>query len=140
MTLPSYPSELPTPLSDGYQVARGDGRIMGRNDAGPPNIRGRFYAVVSTVQFSTFLSRSQLARFDRFYVEDTKKGAKPFLLPDPGTHGWPLLTDDGTPILTDAGVPILLAEIWLVTFGGKLPVVTNKATYWTVSFEIMVLP
>lgn len=140
MTLPSYPAELPKPLQDGYQVARGDGRIMSRNDAGPPNIRGRYSAVVNTVQFSTFLSRSQLARFDRFYLDDTKRGSLPFLIPDPGTNGWPLLSDDGSPLLTDEGTPILLAEIWLVTFGGKLPVISNKATYWTVAFELTVLP
>ena len=140
MTLPSYPAELPKPLQDGYQVARGDGRIVTRNDAGPPSIRSRFSSVVDTVQFSTFLSRSQWARFERFYVEDTKRGALPFLLPDPGTDGWALLTDDGSRLLTDDGTPILLAETWLVVFGSKLPVITNKATYWTVSFEVTVLP
>ena len=140
MTLPSYPAELPKPLSDGYQVARGDGRIMSRNDAGPPNIRGRYSAVVNTVQFSTFLSRSQLARFDRFYIEDTKRGAKPVLLPDPGTDGWAWLDEDELPVLDEGDVPMLLTETWLVTFGGKPPVVTNKATFWTISFELTVLP
>ena len=140
MTLPTYPTELPAPLADPYQVARGDGRILSRNDAGPPNIRSRYAEPVDAVQFSTFLDRSQLARFDRFYVEETKRGAKPFLIPDPGTDGWALLTDDGSPLLTDDGTPLLLAETWLVLFGQKLPVVTNKATYWTVSFELTVLP
>lgn len=140
MTLPFYPDELPKPTQDGYQVARGDGRIMSRNDAGPPNIRRRYTSVINTVQFSTFLSRAQLARFDRFYVEDTKQGAKPFLLLDPGTDGWALLDDDGSPLLTEDSVPLLLAETWVVTFGGKLPVITNRATHWTVSFEVAVLP
>lgn len=140
MTLPSYPSELPKPLSDSYQVGRGDGRIVTRNDAGPANVRRRFSSVVNTVQFSTFLSRAQLSRFDRFYDEDTKGGSLPFLLPDPGLDGWALLTDEGLPLLTDEGLPLLVAETWLVMFGSKLPVVTNKALYWTVSFELSVLP
>lgn len=140
MTLPLYPEELPRPLQDPYQLARGDGRIVSRNDAGPPNIRGRFSSVVDTVHFSTFLSRAQLARFERFYLEDTKRGAKPFLLADPGTDGWPLLADDGSPLLTEDSVPLLLAETWLVTFGGKLPVITNRALHWTVTFEVSVLP
>lgn len=140
MTIPAYPSELPRPLADPYQLARGDGRVQMRNDAGPPSTRRRFSSVVDIVQFSTFLDRSELARFDRFYYEDTKKGTIPFTIPDPGTDGWPLLTEGGVPILNESDVPILLSETWLVTFGGKLPAITTRGVNWTVAFELLVLP
>lgn len=140
MTFPAYPAELPRPLRSPYSVARGDGRFVSDNDAGPKNIRRRFSSTVTKVQFSTELDRSQLARFYRFYDEETKEGSLAFLMPDPGTDGWPLLLDDGAPLLTDDGTPLLLAETWLVTFGGKMPSETVKGTTWTLSFELEVLP
>ncbi|MER8762897.1 hypothetical protein [Mesorhizobium sp. M0968] len=109
-------------------------------DAGPPNVRRRFSAVASSVSFSTQLDRSQLARFDRFYDEETKQGTLPFLLSDPGTDGWPLLSDDGTPLLTDEGVPILMAETWLCLFGQQLPVVAAMDMIWKVTFQVVVMP
>lgn len=141
MTLPSYPSELPPPRQQDYQLASGDGRTVSREDAGPPNVRRRFSAVANMVAFSTLLDRSELARFDRFYTEDTKQGTLPFLIPDPGTDGWPLLDDEGTPLLTDDGTAILAAATWVCLFGAQLPV--RRAAgglFWEVSFQLSVLP
>lgn len=140
MTLPLYPSELPAPLRTPYSVARGDGRLIGRNDAGPRNVRRRFAATVKTISFSTLLSRSQLARFDRFYYEETKEGALPFLIPDPRTDSWPLLTDEGEPLLTDDDTPILLSEIMLVIFGDRLPDDKFNDLEFNVAFDLQVLP
>lgn len=138
--LPFYPTDLPPPLRQGYQVARGDSRFSFTTDAGPPLVRSRFSAVVDVVSWSTQLDRAQLGRFERFYFEETRKGAKPFLMPDPGTDGWGLLTDEGEPLLTDGGVPILLAETWIVSFGLRLPTIQPHDIYWTVSFDLTVYP
>lgn len=140
MTLPSYPPELPRPNRDGYKVARGDGRIAGRNDAGPPPRRRRFSAVPKTVSFSTDLTLSQKARFDRFYEEDTAEGALPFLMPDPATHGTPLLTAGGAPLLTAGGTPLLISRIWLCQFADQLPVETPRGVEWRITFSLLVLP
>lgn len=138
--LPSYPPELPAPLREGYQNARGDGRTRMAEDAGPPNVRRRFSAVANVVSFSTQLDRFQLGRFDRFYDEETKQGTLPFLMPDPGTNGWPLLSDDGMPLLTDEGTPILMTETWLCLFGQQLPAVVTVDMVWKVTFQIVVMP
>lgn len=140
MTLPSYPSELPRPNRDGYKVARGDGRTIGRTDAGPPIRRRRFSAVPKTVSFVTDLTQSQKARFDRFYDEDTAEGTLPFLLPDWAVHGTPLLTAGGAPLLTAGGVPLLISRIWLCVFGDQLPVETPRGVEWRMSFSLLVLP
>lgn len=135
-----YPSELPPPLQDDYQQARGEGRYRSNADAGPPNVRTRFSAVADTVAFSTMLDRAERARFDRFYIEEIKRGALPFYLPDPGTDGWAALTYDGEPILTYDGDPVLMAESWLCLMGARLPVMTVIGLSWRVSFEVTVLP
>lgn len=140
MSNPSYPAELPPPMRQGFQVQRGDGRTITRQDAGPPNIRRRFSSVVDTIAFTTQLSRAQLARFDRFYEEDTKGGSLPFRMSDPMTDGWSLLIEDGAPLRTGAGVRLLVAKKWLVTFGQSLPATTVRGVTFTVTFQLWVLP
>jgi hypothetical protein len=140
VTLPSYPPELPRPNRDGYRVARGDGRSIGRQDAGPPTRRRRFSSTVTTLSLSIDLSRSLKARFDRFYDEETAGGTLPFLMPDPATDGTELLTIGGVPLLTAGGVPLLIARTWLCVFGDQLPVETPRGVEWRVSFTLLVLP
>lgn len=140
MALPWYPTTLPAPLRQGAQLARGDGRVPGREDAGPRSTRRRFSAVVDTFSMTTVLYRHELATFDRFYNEDIVKGALPFLMPDPFTDGWPLLTDEGIPLLTDEGVPLLMAETWLCMMGNRLPAISDDDLRFRVTFDIAVLP
>lgn len=137
-----YPPELPVPMKQGYQSAFGDGRIGARRDAGPPSYRRRFSAVGDTVSLQTHLQRHELARFERFFLEETKRGSKTFFMPDPLTDGWPALTARGEPIALPDGSPMLLAKTWLCVFGEGLPStvpLTNDESFY-VSFDIVVLP
>lgn len=140
MTLPFYPPELPKPERAGYQFSRGDGRSRTQEDRGPFNVRRRFSAVANAVAFSTILTRAELARFDRFFDEEVAGGSLPFLMPDPATDGWALLTDEGVPLLTDEGVPLLLAETWVCLFGAQLPAARPVGVQFRVTFEIAVMP
>ncbi|MER9047586.1 hypothetical protein NKH89_09960 [Mesorhizobium sp. M0923] len=143
MSLVWYPAELPRPERGPFQYARGDGRTRRAEDAGPPNVRRRFSAVADMVNFSTVLTRAQLARFDRWFTEEIKQGTKPFLMPAPDTDGLPLLTDDGTPLTTEDGTPILIAETWLCLLGQQLPTRAPSSpgsVQWRVTFEIAVMP
>ncbi|MDI6026713.1 hypothetical protein QBK99_10975 [Corticibacterium sp. UT-5YL-CI-8] len=140
MSVPWYPAELPKPLRQGYQFAMGDGRSAQRRDAGPARYARRFSSVAHAVAYSTILDASQLARFERFYNEETKQGIVPFFIPDPGKDGWPALTADGTPITLPDDTPVLLSRTWLCTFGERLPSWTSIGMSWTVSFDLVVLP
>lgn len=140
MTIPVYPTSLPPPLKEGYQVARGDGRVVVRQDAGPPNIRRRYSAVPKLVTFRTRLTRSQLAVFDTFYDVETKQGTLPFTMPDPGTDGYPLQDENGAPLLDEEDNPIILSSTWLCLFGEQLPVVTPADMMWDLAFTLIVLP
>lgn len=118
MAVPVFPATLPRSLQDGFQIVYNDGRIVFRNDAGPPNIRRRFSSVTKSVSLSYELTKAQLDTFNTFYETTVKQGTLPFTMTN----------------------PIDAAVTWLVTFGMKLPVVTNRATRYTVSFEVTVLP
>lgn len=139
MALPVYPIELPRPLRDGYQFGLGDGRFKSQNDAGPYNMRGRYSTSPNTVAFSSLLDRTQLGRFEWFFNEATRKGALPFLIPDPASDLYCWLDEDGVPMLDEDGVPILTTETWLVMFDQQ-PTFTPRDICWTVSFSLTVLP
>jgi hypothetical protein len=104
--------------------------------------RRRLSAVVDVVSWTSEMTRAELAKFDRFYREDLAQGSKPFLLADPSTDGWALLTDDGQPLYADDGQPMLAAETWIVQFGGRQPSISaipNRVD-WRVDIELEVLP
>ncbi|MBN9235091.1 MULTISPECIES: hypothetical protein [Phyllobacteriaceae] len=139
MALPLYPSELPAPLRDTYQIGFGEGRFKSKNDAGPGNVRGRFSSTVHSVPFSTLLDTTQVGRFRYFYFEETKEGKLPFLIPDHSGDSYVWLDDDETSLLYEDGTPILMAETWLVLFD-SLPTIKPRDIYWTVSFTLVVMP
>ena len=142
MAIPWYPIELPAPERAGYQFAYGDGRSASRNDAGPPSPRQRFSAVGDPISLQTQLARSELARFDRFFNEETRKGSRAFFMRDPLTDGWPALTAGGEPIVLPSGAPMLLAKTLLCLFGQGLPVTTPlpNSHFFMISFSVVVLP
>jgi hypothetical protein len=86
------------------------------------------------------LSRAEKAHFERFYVEEVREGTLPFLMVDPTTSGWRLLTDEGVPLLTDEGVPLRLEETLLCLFGDALPSETTYGVRFRVSFQLAVMP
>jgi hypothetical protein len=140
MTVPWYPPELPRPLRDGFKLQRGDGRTVTRPDAGPSIRSRRFSGVAHSVPFSTLLYFSEVARFNRFYDEETKQGTLPFLMPDPIFDGLPLLDGEGSALLTNDGKQILIASTWLCVFGEQLPAYRQLELEWEISFGLVVLP
>lgn len=139
MTLPTWPAELPRPNREGYNFARGEGRKFSQRQGGPEVPRPGWTLVADPVALTTRLTRVQLGRFDRFYIEEIYRGLKPFLMPDPGTDGWPAHDADGSPMLDAQGEPVLMARTWLCLLT-KQPSVRPFGMLWEVSFQIAVMP
>ena len=139
MTL-SWPADLPRPERDTWRASRNDGRLSTQQNSGPMRTRRRFSSVSKPVNLSIFVDRNGKAIFDSFFDDVTAGGARPFLMPDPTTDGWPLLMHDGTPVLTTSGVPLLLAANWLCLFGQTMPSEAVKGVYFRISFSIEVMP
>lgn len=124
MTLLVYPPEFPPPLMDPYQVTPGDGRKWSQPQGGPEVPRPGWSATADIVNLTTRLTRIQFGRFERFRIEETVKGLRPFLMPDPMTDGWPAHDASDDPMLEADGTPVLMARVWLCLFT-KQPV-THK--------------
>lgn len=140
MTHPIWPTELPRPERNTWQVTPQDSRLKKRSDAGPTGYRPRFSSAAETVAMSVVVDRNGKGRFNRFFKEETKKGSLLFWMPDPTTEGWALGTTDGAALLTSGGARILLARRWLVTFGGNLPLETVQGVEFRFSFSVEVMP
>jgi len=141
--MPVLPAELRYPLEQGYQFARGEGRRMPTPDAGPPIAGPRRTLVADRVQLTLQLSRAERAIFDRFYLDDLKRGIWPFAMPDPETDGWPMLDENFGLMLDDEGEPILLDEIWVAMIGTppvSSAVPNSSGTYSRVSFDLWIMP
>lgn len=136
----TWPSELPRPDREGWQLRRQDGRQKRQSDAGPPTWRRRFSSVAQIVNMQLLLDRNQREIFDRFYIEDLSEGTGLFWMPDPTTDGWPILDDAGRPVLDDAGEPLLMSARWLCSFGDSTPVETIVGLHFRKQIEIVVLP
>ena len=135
-----WPSTLPRPERDSWQLQRQDARRKTQADMGPPRYRKRFSKAPKLVTLSVVLSRNQKAVFDNFYEHDCAEGARRFWMPDPTTDGWPLLTSSGQSLLTSEGEPMLLAKRWLCAWGDQTPVETLQTLEFRKSFSIVVLP
>ncbi|MGZ9811290.1 hypothetical protein ACXN5S_12580 [Pseudoroseicyclus sp. H15] len=140
MSVPSWPSELPRPLRDGYDLRSDDPRLRRPADTGPPGYRRRFSAAALQSRMTIDVSRRELHLFDLFWRDTCLFGSQPFTMPDPATDGWPLLTDDGQMILAGDGRPILLAATWLCLFGSETPVRSAVANQFKVAFSVSVMP
>ena len=117
----TWPSELPPPERDTWQMTAQDPRRRRQSETGPPGYRRRFSSAAKLVTMSLVLTRSQKAVFDNFYWGDAKAGVRMFRMPDPTTDGWALLTPSGAPLLTPDGRPLLLSKIWLCAWGDQVP-------------------
>ena len=92
------------------------------------------------VSLSIKITREQLAVFEKFHQEETAHGALPFVMPDPLTDGWPLLTPDGEALLGPDDEPLLIAAHWLVLFGENMPAVSKPGLQFIVTFPVAVMP
>jgi hypothetical protein len=140
MAYPRWPEGLPQrPITDGFSRSFSDSRLISSMSTGPKKRRNRTSLAPTPVSMSFVLEWWQLARLNRFWLEDTGKGATPFYMPDMLYDGMPLFTDDGTPVLTDGDVPILLSADWLVVFDAK-PTHEPFGLRWRASFSVEVMP
>lgn len=140
MTLPVFPASLPKPMRSGFSQGIGDNRRLTAPDAGPIVPRARFSSVADPVSMTLDVSRDQRAVFENWYFSEVKRGVLPFLMPDPGTDGWPLLDSNGQPILLDDGQVLTLAATWLCMFSDKVPQYTVVGVRWRIAFGLSVLP
>ena len=142
MTVPIWPLDLPQrPLRNGFSLGSADGRRTVDMEKGPPAVELAFSSAVRPVEASFQVDLNGALRFDRFWLEETRKGSLPFLLPDPRLDGVPLADDAGRPILADDGAPLLISSWWPVMFGKQAPSAVNTAgIWWRISFQLNVLP
>lgn len=142
MSIPSYPAELPPPLRADYAEQSGEGRILFRPDAGPSRPGNRFASVVDLIPFSTRLKRWQLEVFDRFYLDETKRGSLPFTMPAPFIDGYEMLDENLEVLLDENFEPLLYPETMLVMFAEQgLPARSSiQADAFNVSFRLSRLP
>jgi hypothetical protein len=140
MTVPIYPTELPPPNRSGFQFELGDGRRRTRPEAGPPRVRRKFSSAADQVALVSDLTRDQYARLARFWRDDTAGGSLPFLMPDPTSNGWPLLSSDGLPLLAGDGSTVLVSAWWLCIFGERPPAFTVVGLIHRTQFTVAVMP
>lgn len=136
-----WPSDLPPPQRDSWQLTPQDARSKRQSEAGPPGYRRRFSSVARNVAVSLILTRDQRAIFDRFFHDDCAEGSALFHMPDPATDGWRMQTAAGLPLLTGTGQPLLLGAHWLCAWGDDLPAETIvQQVKFQKSFSVVVIP
>lgn len=81
----TFPATLPKPMQSSYQEERQDGVLRSQMDMGPPKVRLRFTATMTTYSVSWQLSGSQVSTFESFFITDTLYGAIPFTWTQPRT-------------------------------------------------------
>jgi hypothetical protein len=133
------------PEANGWNLGLGGGRSITPMELGPPKSQRRSSTVgkPTTLAFPDFTA-DELARFDRFYGEDTSRGSLPFWMPDPIYDGVSLLDETGTPLTDETGAAITINAWWLLLFGDMGqdgPSVTNPdADFFRVEFPVIILP
>ncbi|WP_296741449.1 hypothetical protein [Mesorhizobium sp.] len=141
MSVPVWPSDLPQyVLVDGFQSGPRGNRLRTAMDTGPGKMRRRG-AKTKPVSCSITMEPDDLARFYRFYEDDTLNGTLPFLFPDHQFDGLALADESGVPLLTETDVPLLIESWWLVQFGENEPADTyTDGLIARVEFDLLVLP
>ena len=140
MAVPVWPVELPQKvLHDGYSERPVDGRLRTQTDFGPGKVRRRYSSAARPVSCAILVPDTLVARFDRFWNEETSGGVMPFIMPDQIFNGAFLLDNFGNQITDQNGNPLLVSAFWLVRFGDA-PTTTCVGAWFNIAFQIMVLP
>ncbi len=140
MAIPVWPTLLPQRVTImGYSERLADGRLKSQTDTGPGKVRRRYSSAARQVNAQIVLYQDQKSRFDRFWNEDTKGGALPFIMPDQTGDGWALLDDLGTPILDNLLNPLLVTSLWLARFD-EAPTISLIGGVFHIAFTLSVLP
>lgn len=139
----TWPTALPRPERDSWQLQPQDARRKRQNEAGPPGYRRRFSSVAKSLTMAITLTHDQRAVFDRFFHVTCQEGAVRFWMPDPSTDGWPLTTATGEPLLVNevTGEALTHSERWLCAWGDQLPAETVvEQVRFRKTFDLWVLP
>lgn len=139
----TWPSSLPPPQRDSWQLQPQDARRKRQSEAGPPAYRRRFSSVAQSVSMAVKLTHDQRAVFDSFYYETCQHGSIRFWMPDWGNDGWPLTTKSGEPLDVNAetGETLTISARWLCAWGDQLPSESMvDQVRFLKSFQIWVLP
>lgn len=138
-----WPSDLPqTVLALGYGRSYEDAVKATDMDKGPPRTRLRTSAAPQMAQCALVLDVDRLARFRRFFRDETQFGSIPFLIRDQILDGLPIQTAVGAPLLTAGGQPLTIAARWLAMFMPGQPPQEGDAQgrKLRISFSLLILP
>ncbi len=142
MTVPLWPAQLRQFMSaPDFSTAPPDGRLRSPVDAGPAKLRRRVTVAIKPVSGSIRCDQDQMARLERFWLEDLRGGVLPFLFPDQVYNNALLCTEAGEPLLTEASDNLLVANWWLVQFAEPPPLRPLRrvtAHIVTLSFNVLV--
>ncbi len=142
MSLLRWPPELPQHVQrPGFDWTLPDGRQSIEPEAGPMLGRLAFSATETPIAASIDVTLRQVARFLRFWNEETGGGVRPFLLRDQIWDGLPVLTSSGTILLDSSGAPVLTRRFWLCVFGRQPPKPDPLGgPNYRIAFTLRVLP
>lgn len=118
---PSLPVALRHPMRQGYLQAYGDGRQIDEAERGSWIVGPKQSRTADEIELTLDLSRAELAIFERFFIDETRRGVFPFLMPDPITDGWGLLDEEFSSLLDEDDLPLIDTEIRMYSFGRRLP-------------------
>lgn len=143
MAVPVWPSELQQKvMQQGYSRVYANAVVATEMEAGPPKTRLKSSSMPENVQGSISVMADGVARFRKFFREETRYGSLPFWIADQVQDGVPLSTPLGEPLLTPSGEPLLISARWLVMFtpGSPPREGENRGQWFDISFNLMVLP
>ncbi|MEQ5870250.1 hypothetical protein J4E08_10105 [Sagittula sp. NFXS13] len=141
MSYPTFPETLPPPHRSGFGQQRIDGRRKAVADLGLPSFGRRGTLEPAKMGFTLTMDRMQVAIFERFYRETTGGGTDWFWMPDPITHHWPMLDENGDTLLDENGNTLLDVAMMLTSWGDTPPeLVEWRGTTFTYQFEVTILP
>lgn len=141
MTIALWPADLPqTVRVDGFGLAQADGRLRLPMDTGPEQVRRRTSAAVKPFASQMRVDTNQMARLDRFWIEEIGCGALPFMFPDPVNDGQPLLDDTGVALTDENDVPLLVTAWYLLMFAEKYTISALRSGRYMVAMQLSVMP
>lgn len=112
-------------------------------DEGPPRVRMRRTLSSADVRWTLWMDADIKARFERWWRDDVRFGAMPFLAPDWTRDGWPLLDPSSVPLLDPSGTPILVA-CWRYYMASPTSRpefrLVGDSVVFALTFPVMVMP
>lgn len=144
MSIAVWPQELPKPNRSGFAQQVPDRRRTSSPENGLPRYGSRWTLAAAPANLVVDLSLDQRRRLENFWSDETRGGALPFLMPQPGVDGFDLLISDAANTrarLTDAsGQPFLISAWWMCLFDQSPISFSPIGLEWRTSFGIAVMP